>query len=97
LRTPASFGLFGRRTRRGQDRLDQPGPVFGQVADEVGRLGGKVWDEYVKSEWRLLAGDELPHAFPSRFGEVVPVSFREARLGEQLGEPLGRDEVALLR
>src|SRR4051812_258 len=72
--------LCRRRPRGGQDRLDQPGPVFGKVAYKVGRLGRKVWDEYVESKLRLLAGQELPHAFPSWLGEVVPVNFREARI-----------------
>jgi len=38
-----------------QHRLDQPGPVLGKVAYEVGRLVRKVWDEDMKAERRLLA------------------------------------------
>src|SRR5947208_391140 len=80
-----------------QHRLDQPGPVLGKVAYEVGRLVRKVWDEDMKAERRLLAREELPHGLLSRLGQVVPMSRREAGLAKQLGEPMGRDEMALLR
>src|SRR6266545_18570 len=67
---------------RGQDRLDQPGAVLGEVADEVGRLRRKVGDEHVESERRLRGGEESPHAFLASLGEVVPVRRREAGVEE---------------
>ena len=83
-RVPSRVGrlfLCEWRSSRGEDRLDKPG-VFGEVLDEVCRFGREVWNEYVKSERRLLAGEELAHGFLSWLGEVVPVSGRKAGLPE---------------
>jgi hypothetical protein len=56
----------------------------------------KVGDEDLKSEPRLLGGEELPHRGLSRLGEVVPMRAGEAGLAEQFGEAGGGDEMALL-
>src|SRR4051812_20926411 len=81
-RREAWCGLREWPDSRDQDRADQPGSVLGEVAYEVGRLDGKLRDEDLESERRLLAGEERPHAPLRRLGEVGPVSRREAGLAE---------------